>query len=103
MYSRFQVTQKYLHYFLTASNGKGHGIHSPFVYDFIERVLNDTGDFPAYSRIGSLRRQVEKIRATAFPDCPSLPAPDDPGIRDFPGSVYSLPGLRLTSGEIADH
>lgn len=60
MYSRFQLAQKYLYYRLTASNGKGHGIHSPFVFDFVENVLNDTRDFPAYSRIELLRQQLEK-------------------------------------------
>ena len=31
---------KYLRYYWVASNSKGHGIHSPFVYDFIRKVLN---------------------------------------------------------------
>ncbi len=41
MFTRFQLAKKYLHYYLTASNGKGHGIHSPFVFDFVKHVLND--------------------------------------------------------------
>jgi hypothetical protein len=28
-------------YFITSKNGKGHGIHSPFVYAFVRDVLND--------------------------------------------------------------
>ena len=31
---------KYIKYLIFASNGKGHGIHSPFVYDFVVNVLN---------------------------------------------------------------
>jgi hypothetical protein len=33
----------YFKYYFTASNGKGHGVHSPFVYSFIRYVLNDKG------------------------------------------------------------
>lgn len=40
MHSNAQLAFKYIKYYLTASNGKGHGIHSPFVYDFIRKVLN---------------------------------------------------------------
>lgn len=55
MYSRFRLAQKYLYYYLTASNGKGHGIHSPFVYDFVRTVLNDTHAYPDYVRVAELR------------------------------------------------
>ncbi len=41
MYPSFQLFKKYLRYYFSASNGKGHGIHSPFVFDFIKNVLND--------------------------------------------------------------
>jgi predicted O-methyltransferase YrrM len=58
MYSRFRLAQKYLRYYFAASNGKGHGIHSPFVFDFIQHVLNDDRDFPAYSQIEGLRRRL---------------------------------------------
>ena len=58
MYSPLQLAGKYLRYYLTAANGEGHGIHSPFVFDFILRVLNDTYDYPDYSRIEQLRRQL---------------------------------------------
>jgi predicted O-methyltransferase YrrM len=40
MYSKKQLALKYIHYFLNAKNGKGHGIHSPFVFDFTQQVLN---------------------------------------------------------------
>lgn len=58
MYTRWQLAQKYLHYYLTASNGKGHGTHSPFVFEFITKVLNNRRDFFAYERIESLREQL---------------------------------------------
>ena len=58
MYSSFQLAYKYLHYYLTASNGKGHGIHSPFVFDFIKKVLNDKETYPTYSRVEELREKL---------------------------------------------
>jgi predicted O-methyltransferase YrrM len=60
MYSHFQLAQKYLRYYLTASNGKGHGIHSPFVYDLVRKVLNDGDVYPEYALVEQLRRQLEK-------------------------------------------
>jgi hypothetical protein len=32
---------KYFNYYFNASNGKGHGIHSPFVFNFIGSILNN--------------------------------------------------------------
>ena len=32
---------KYFNYYFNASNGKGHGVHSPFVFNFISSVLNN--------------------------------------------------------------
>jgi predicted O-methyltransferase YrrM len=61
MFTKLQLAKKYLHYYLTASNGKGHGIHSPFVFDFIKHVLNDKQSYPAYS-------QIEKIRKLLLSD-----------------------------------
>jgi predicted O-methyltransferase YrrM len=58
MYSSFQLSLHYLHYYFTASSGKGHGIHSPFVFSFIESVLNDTRYFYAYDRIELLREAL---------------------------------------------
>ncbi len=60
MYSPFQLAKKYLRYYLTASNGKGHGVHSPFVFDFIENVLNDERIFYTYERIENLRSLLKK-------------------------------------------
>lgn len=45
---------------LTASNGKGHGIHSPFVFDFVKNVLNDTSQYGCYHQIEQLRAGLLK-------------------------------------------
>src|SRR5262245_52808367 len=58
MYNSFQLGLKYLQYYLTASNGKGHGTHSPFVFNFITRVLNDKEEYEAYEKIESLRKKL---------------------------------------------
>ena len=56
MYSPFQLAKKYLHYYFTASNGKGHGVHSPFVFEFINNVLKDTKQYDCYSSIEKQRQ-----------------------------------------------
>ena len=60
MYSSFQLTLKYLNYYLAAANGKGHSIHSPFVFDFINNVLNDRTEYPDYNKIESVRKKSSK-------------------------------------------
>jgi predicted O-methyltransferase YrrM len=39
MYPTFTLIKKYIQYYVNASNGKGHGVHSPFVFQFIQEVL----------------------------------------------------------------
>src|ERR1035437_4135947 len=56
MYSSFELAKKYLHYYINAKNGKGHGTHSPFVFDFIIHVLNDKNKYDCYEKIEPLRQ-----------------------------------------------
>lgn len=58
MYTRLQLAKKYFNYYLSASNGKGHGVHSPFVFDFIKMVLNDNNNYPDYNPIEKLRKEL---------------------------------------------
>ena len=83
MYSSFQLSFKYLHYCFNASNGKGHGIHSPFVFDFITKVLNDKIHYPEYDAIEKLRNEllndktlltIEDLGAGSSVDKTNLPA-----------------------------
>jgi predicted O-methyltransferase YrrM len=62
MYSLVRLGWKYLHYYFTAANGKGHGIHSPFVFDFVTRVMNDRGSYPAWAAIEELRGRLLRDR-----------------------------------------
>ena len=59
MHSNAQLAFKFIKYYLTASNGKGHGIHSPFVYDFITKVLNKTNAPENTFEIESRRKLLE--------------------------------------------
>jgi predicted O-methyltransferase YrrM len=58
MYSSFQLAQKYLKYQFTAFNGKGHGMHSPFVFDFILHVLNNKAGYTPPPSIEKLRKKL---------------------------------------------
>lgn len=60
MYSAIQLTAKYLYYYCTAGNGKGHGIHSPFIFDFIKNVLSDKKQYPAFTKIEKKRKELLK-------------------------------------------
>lgn len=60
MYSPFQLVIKYLTYYLKADNGKGHGVHSPFVFDLITKVLNDDRQFYSFEQIERLRFELLK-------------------------------------------
>ncbi len=58
MYSVTQLAKKYVKYYLHASNTKGHGVHSPFVFDFIKFVKNDAGPYDCYQPIEAKRQQL---------------------------------------------
>lgn len=60
MFSISKLAIKYLRYYAGASNGRGHGIHSPFVFEFITKVLNDKQPYPAYPTIEQLRQTLSK-------------------------------------------
>ncbi len=58
MYSAFVLANKYLLYYLRSSNGRGHGIHSPFVYDFVRNVLLDKRVFYDFDAIEQCRNAL---------------------------------------------
>jgi len=90
MYSRAELLLKYLQYQLRASNSKGHRIHSPFVFDFIIKVLNDRTFYPAF-------KEIELQRTSLLSDNTIL------HVNDYgAGSGYSKTNARKVS-EIAKH
>jgi predicted O-methyltransferase YrrM len=64
MYNSFQLATKYASYYLHALNGKGHGIHSPFVFDFVRNVLNEKTVFPEYGSVEALRAKLLRNYST---------------------------------------
>ncbi|ANE53346.1 SAM-dependent methyltransferase [Flavisolibacter tropicus] len=54
------MSKKYLHYYRTALNGKGHGMHSPFVFQFILHVLNNNSHYKSPATIEALRKHLLK-------------------------------------------
>ena len=60
MYSVTQLAKKYLKYYITASSSKGHGVHSPFVFDFIKFIKNDLKQYDCYNAIEKRRMELLK-------------------------------------------
>jgi len=60
MYSSLTLVKKYLQYLIKSSNGKGHGVHSPFVYTFIKEVLNKKNSPIAFDSIEAHRKFLER-------------------------------------------
>ncbi len=61
---------KYLKYKLFAKHRKGYGVHSPFLYDFVTKVIYGENYFYAYDAIAELRYDLldseEKIKVKDF-------------------------------------
>jgi len=58
MYSKSATAFRFLNYYIQASNSRGHGIHSPFVYQFVTDVLNDEQDYPEYGKIEQVKNKM---------------------------------------------
>ena len=56
MLNTFQI-KKYVAFKLKAKNG-GHGIHSPFVFDFINNVIENNGIFYGFDKIEEIRKEL---------------------------------------------
>ena len=88
MYSQFQLAKKYFHYYLHASSGMGHGIHSPFVFDFIKNILNDKKKYECFP-------PIEKIRKELLHDKRVIQ------VEDFGAGSLAVPGKQKKVNDIA--
>jgi predicted O-methyltransferase YrrM len=66
MFPKIRIALKYIHYFFTASNGKGHGIHSHFVFNLVKQVFNDDRKYYAFQKIEKLRKQLKEDESQIF-------------------------------------
>jgi hypothetical protein len=63
-YSTPSVLLKYLQYYWVASNSKGHGIHSPFVFKFIQDILNGKSPLTAIeNNTPAVKQILDQIEA----------------------------------------
>jgi predicted O-methyltransferase YrrM len=61
---------KFLNYKLFSGHKYGHGIHSPFVFEFITSVLNDRSRYKEYDEVEKIRRKFRsEERTILFNDC----------------------------------
>jgi len=58
MYSPFQFWLRYIHYWIKSSNSKGHGVHSPFVFELIDKVFIDDRNFYVFPLIEAAREEL---------------------------------------------
>lgn len=58
MYSPFQLGLRYIHYWIKSSNSKGHGMHSPFVFELIDKVFIDDRNFYVFPLIEATREDL---------------------------------------------
>ena len=85
MYSKSQLALKWFQYYAQASNSRGHGIHSPFVYALIREVFNDNREYYAY-------RLIETAKLNLLRDDRTLQVQDLGA-----GSAYSRDALKKVS------
>jgi len=90
MYNKLTLARKWWRFYRTASNSAGHGIHSPFVFDFVKNILNDKRWFYAFAPIEMSRNKL--LRDHSFIQVDDLGA----------GSVVSKSNRRRVN-EIAKH
>lgn len=62
MYSSVQLALKYLQFYSVASNANGHGVHSPFVYQFIREVLQKKPANASFLQWKQWRRALEQSK-----------------------------------------
>lgn len=91
MYSKTKLAVKYIQYLLHASNGKGHGVHPPFVYDFVRKVLNSK-KAPGYFL------EIEALRKNLMADEQTITIEDfGAGSRIFSSLERKISGIAKTS------
>ncbi|NOQ27649.1 MAG: SAM-dependent methyltransferase [Bacteroidales bacterium] len=87
MISQIRYSLKYIKYFLFTKHKRGHGIHSPFVYNLISNVLNNKREYEDLKQVTNAHNKY--IKSTKHIEFEDLGA----------GSNYNNP-KKLTLGKI---
>lgn len=82
------LAQQVFRYFLTSQHKRGHGIHSPFVYNLIRSVFIDTTKYPEYATIEKVRTQLLSNKSSIT-------------LQDFGAGSQSLQGTQRRICDIA--
>ncbi len=62
MYKKHQLVSRYLLHLIRAKGRKGHGVHSPFVFDFLTQVLADPrSEIPLFEDIEQCRSKWSRL------------------------------------------
>jgi predicted O-methyltransferase YrrM len=62
MNEKFKQVQRFLKYFLLARHTNGHGIHSPFMFAFVTKVIFSKNDTNRYSRVAKYYTFLKKCK-----------------------------------------
>jgi predicted O-methyltransferase YrrM len=57
---RFRITFKFILHFLSATNTRGFGVHSPYMFHFTKYVLNNKSSYYIFSSIEKIRSLLKK-------------------------------------------
>ena len=57
---------KYIKFLIKARNTKGHGVHSPFVFDFLSNVIYTKNQFYIFKAIESIRKDLNQNHQELF-------------------------------------
>jgi predicted O-methyltransferase YrrM len=58
MYSKSRLAVNWFDYLIHASNGRGHGIHSPFVYELVREVMIDQRLYNSFEKIELVKKAL---------------------------------------------
>ncbi len=57
---------KFIKFLIKARNTKGHGVHSPFVFDFLSNVIYTKNEFYVFNSIESIRKDLNQNHQELF-------------------------------------
>lgn len=58
--------KEFIRFRLTAKHHKGHGVHSPFVFSFIEDTLNEKNPYYSYNKIERIRKNLLSDKSSIY-------------------------------------